>query len=110
MLLFGTIGTDDVKVVDYWNNIDKQLELEMDVLDDLHQDASQVHTHNGWLSYGDELHRLVSQYSCLDLDIIDMAMMISLANVTSISCFSVSIFNTHILYLPSPSTTMINID
>ena len=36
-LLF--ICTDHKKVVDYWNNIDKELELEMDVIDDLVQDA-----------------------------------------------------------------------
>ena len=34
--------TNQQTVVDYWNNIDKELELEMDVIDDLHEDACQV--------------------------------------------------------------------
>lgn len=50
--------TDHEKIVDYWNNIDKELELEMDVIDDLVQDAKQVKEANPWLVYGDELHRL----------------------------------------------------
>lgn len=50
--------TDHQKIVDYWNNIDKELELEMDVIDDLVQDAKQVKEANPWLVYGDELHRL----------------------------------------------------
>ena len=50
--------TDHQKIVDYWNNIDQELELEMDVIDDLVQDAQQVKAANPWLVYGDELHRL----------------------------------------------------
>jgi hypothetical protein len=34
--------TDDDKIVEYWNNIDAQLELEMDVLDDLFGEAAEV--------------------------------------------------------------------
>ena len=34
--------TDDDKIVDYWNNIDKVLELDMDVLDDLFGEADEV--------------------------------------------------------------------
>lgn len=34
--------TNEDKVVDYWNEIDKELELEMDVLDDLYNDAKEV--------------------------------------------------------------------
>jgi hypothetical protein len=32
--------TDNDKIVSYWNNIDSQLELEMDVLDDLSGEVS----------------------------------------------------------------------
>jgi hypothetical protein len=34
--------TDDDNIVNYWNNIDAQLELEMDVLDDLFGEAAEV--------------------------------------------------------------------
>ncbi len=44
-------------MVDYWNNIDKELELEMDVIDDFSNDAEQVHEFNPWLVYGEPLHR-----------------------------------------------------
>lgn len=50
--------TDDNKICDYWNNIDGQLELEMDVLDDLFGESEEVSTANPWLTYGEPLHRL----------------------------------------------------
>ena len=34
--------TDNDSVVDYWNNIDGQLELDMDVLDDFASEAKEV--------------------------------------------------------------------
>lgn len=42
--------TSDEKVVKYWDDIDKELELEMDVLDDLCGDASQVVKLSTWLT------------------------------------------------------------
>ena len=50
--------TDDDKIVDYWNNIDNHLELDMDVLDDFESEAVECFEHNPWLVYGLELHRL----------------------------------------------------
>jgi hypothetical protein len=34
--------TDEDRIVEYWNNIDSQLEVEMDVLDDLKGEAGEV--------------------------------------------------------------------
>lgn len=50
--------TDDDAVVSYWNSVDENLELDMDVLDDLCGEASEVSSHNPWLTYADNLHRL----------------------------------------------------
>jgi hypothetical protein len=50
--------TDDEKVVNYWNNIDAQLEMDMDVLDDLNGEAEEVNENNSWLTYGEPMHRL----------------------------------------------------
>jgi hypothetical protein len=50
--------TDDDNVVSYWNGIDEELELDMDVLDDLTGEAGEVTSENPWLTYGMPLHRL----------------------------------------------------
>ena len=50
--------TDDDRVVTYWNDVDEEIELEMDVLDDLVGEADEVTDHQPWLTYGSELHRL----------------------------------------------------
>ncbi len=50
--------TDDDGVVEYWNKIDNQLELDMDVLDDFLREAQEIHDVNPWLTYGEPFHRL----------------------------------------------------
>lgn len=50
--------TDNDQVVNYWNRIDSQLELDMDVLDDFKGEAQEVQEKNSWLTYGEPLHRL----------------------------------------------------
>lgn len=68
--------TDSPKIVDYWNNIDQELELEMDVIDDLVQDAEQVKVANPWLIYGEELHRLREFGACFkEMDLIDESLL-----------------------------------
>jgi hypothetical protein len=50
--------TDDPRVVEFWNNIDSQLEMEIDVIDDFVAEGKEVLLCNEWLNYGEPLHRL----------------------------------------------------
>jgi len=50
--------TDDDQIVQYWNGVDGQLELDMDVLDDYESEGKEVMGVNPWLVYGLQLHRL----------------------------------------------------
>jgi len=49
--------TSEATVVKYWDGVDKQLELELDVIDDVIGEATQIHKFNPWLTYGEPLHR-----------------------------------------------------
>jgi hypothetical protein len=50
--------TDEDAVVDFYNGLDDQLELSMDVLDDFCAEAAEVYEHNSWLNYTLPIHRL----------------------------------------------------
>lgn len=50
--------TDEENIVDFYNNLDEQLELSMDVLDDFCGEAEEVYEHNSWLNYALPIHRL----------------------------------------------------
>jgi len=50
--------TDDDDVVNYWQAIDEQLELNLDVLDDNAGEAVEIKKFAPWLNYAQPLHRL----------------------------------------------------
>jgi hypothetical protein len=50
--------TDEEPIVTYWDDIDNQLELDIDVLDDIVGEGKQVKSFNDWITYGEPLHRL----------------------------------------------------
>ena len=50
--------TSDDNIVDYWNGIDSQLELTLDILDDPLGEAKEIESVNPWLNYGIQMHRL----------------------------------------------------
>ena len=66
--------TDEENIVQYWNNIDEQLELSMDVLDDFPGEAQEVHAKNPWLTYGEPIQRLREfGIAIKELDLLDEA-------------------------------------
>lgn len=54
--------TNDKQVVDYWNNLDTIVELQLDVLDDHLSEAKEISRHNKRLNYALPLHRYVSVF------------------------------------------------
>lgn len=72
VLLVLRLCTDDENVTKYWNDVDKQLELEVDVLDDLCAEASGVSKANPWLTYTDSFHKMREfGASIKEMDLID---------------------------------------
>lgn len=64
--------TNTENIVEYWNKMDKELEIEMDILDDFVNEARGVHELNPWLTYGEPLHRIREWgIRCPDLDYLD---------------------------------------
>lgn len=49
--------TNDDDVVSYYNNIDKELEIQLEVIDDYFGEAKEIYQCNSWLNYALPLHR-----------------------------------------------------
>ena len=64
--------TNDKPVCDYWDGIDRKLELEMDVIADITEEATQVYQYNPWLTFSLPMHRMREfGASSKDMDLID---------------------------------------
>jgi hypothetical protein len=56
----------------FYNNLDKQLEADIEVLDDFTQEAKEVSTKNDWLNYALPIHRCREMgYHSRLLDLLD---------------------------------------
>ena len=74
VILILRLCTNDEKLVKYWNEVDKQLEVEVDVLDDICGDGLQVVKVNPWLTYSDSLHKMREFGAALkEFDLVDEA-------------------------------------
>lgn len=50
--------TDENHIIEYWQNINAQLDLDIDVLGQVKTEALAVAENNNWLNYAEPLHRL----------------------------------------------------
>ena len=64
--------TNDANVTGYWDNVDKNLELRLDIIDHLVGEAKEVTQYNSWLTYGEPLQR-VREFGVIikEFDLID---------------------------------------
>lgn len=53
------LATDDATVIDYYNQIDDEVDLPLDILDDVQGESAEIHmAGNGWLTYTPMIHRI----------------------------------------------------
>lgn len=64
--------TNESKVVEYWNRLEKNLEIRLDVIDDLIGEAEEVKQVNSWVTYAEPLQRMREfGVTMKELDILD---------------------------------------
>ena len=74
--------TNEERIVNYWNSIDQELELSMDVLDDICGEAEEIHKVNKWLTYAEPIHRMrefgisLKEFDLLDEKALHMEQMV----------------------------------
>jgi hypothetical protein len=79
--------TDQQQIVNYWNDIDSDLEINLDIIDDYIGEATEINNVNPWLTYGLQLHRLREfGLSAKEIDLIDERRMVEteIINLASI--------------------------
>ena len=57
VLIVIRLCTNDQKVVDFYNSLDQDVELQIEVIDDFQSEAIEIERHNKWLCYSLTLHR-----------------------------------------------------
>jgi len=96
--------TNNERIIQYWNKIEEDLELELDVLDDLNGEATEIHILNPWLNYNEKIHRL-REFGNLpnEFDYIDEREL-SLTQIRNIASY---ILDIQIEDLPDPNTDLL---
>mmetsp|Transcript_27066 Transcript_27066/g.51275 ORF Transcript_27066/g.51275 Transcript_27066/m.51275 type:complete len:395 (-) Transcript_27066:84-1268(-) len=92
--------TDEDNVTEFYNELDSQVELSLEVIDDFMGEAKEVYEHNPWLNYGLPLHRMREWgFSDKLLDLLDERPLFA----TEVKNFMAFLFGTNAWDAPDPS-------
>jgi hypothetical protein len=96
--------TNSESVTEYWSNIDKDLEINLDIIDDFFGEAKEVYSKNPWINYGLFLHRIrefginVKVFDLLDEKTLSVEHMLEFMSIL-FSCDKDQIPNPHINWI-----------
>jgi hypothetical protein len=91
--------TDSDDVVAYWDRVEKDLEMDLDIIDDFFGEGKGVYEHNPWINYGEPLQRLREfGVKVKELDMIDE----KLLTVQQMQKFLGYLFNCRSQDVPDP--------